>query len=70
MNNEIKEILKYLEDETEWSYYTGDLTPFKILLEKNVKKLLDYITNLQEENKELENQNKNLKDVITNSNQK
>ena len=48
MNNEIKEILDYLD------YGVNSLSiskpPFKIEYE-GIKKLLDYITNLQQENK-------------------
>ena len=48
MNNEIKEILDYLD------YGVNSLSiskpPFKIEYEY-IKKLLDYITNLQQENK-------------------
>ena len=47
MNNEIKEILDYLD------YGVNSLSiskpPFKIEYE-DIKKLLDYITNLQEQN--------------------
>ena len=53
----IKEIFDYLEDEK--SYEILDLTGTKWveLNENSVKKLLDYITNLQEENKELNDDN-------------
>ena len=48
MNNEIKEILDYLD------YGVNSLSiskpPFKIEYE-DIKKLLDYITNLKQENK-------------------
>lgn len=60
MNNEIKEILDYLD------YGVNSLSiskpPFKIEYE-DIKKLLDYITNLQE-------QNQKYKEVINKANKK
>ncbi len=47
MNNEIKEILEFLSNE---NYYIQDIDcKFKRLYLDEVKTLLDYITNLQEE---------------------
>ena len=60
MKDEIKEILDYLNDEKDWSYYTSDLTPFKVILCEERDKLLDYITTLQEENENLKDFNNKL----------
>ena len=49
MKDEIKEILDYLKDEN-WSYYPCDGIPYKVFLMEERDKLLDYITNLQQEN--------------------
>ena len=51
MTNEIKEILVFLSSE---NYYIQDIDcKFKRLYLDEVNKLLDYITNLQEENERL-----------------
>ena len=49
MKDEIKEILDYLKDDN-WDYYPSDGIPYKVFLMEERDKLLDYITNLQEEN--------------------
>lgn len=48
MNDGIKEILDYLKDE-KWDYYPSDMTPYKVFLMEERDKILDYITNLQQE---------------------
>lgn len=48
MNDGIKEILDYLKDE-KWDYNPGDMTPYKVFFREERDKLLDYITNLQQE---------------------
>ena len=52
MKDEIKEILDYLKDDN-WDYYPSDGIPYKVFLMEERDKLLDYITNLQEENERL-----------------
>ena len=67
MKEEIKEILNYLKDENEYYNETEQVTIDygEIILEKeDVDKLLDYITNLQEENKRLRKQNTEYQDEI------
>lgn len=55
MNNEIKEILEFLSNE---NYYIQDIDcKFKRLYLDEVKTLLDYITNLEEENRILKELN-------------
>ena len=51
MNNEIKEILDKLNN-SKWEKDTEEIT-YKILFSNEVYKLLDYITNLQQENEYL-----------------
>ena len=55
MNNDIKEILDYLDkvEKDGWGNIIKDQA--KLLTQDEVKTLLDYITNLQEENKKLNN---------------
>ena len=52
MNDEIKEILESLDKIAKAEYYPEDLLTYK-----GCQLLLDYITNLQEENKELKIKN-------------
>lgn len=52
MNEEVKVILDYLKDD-EWDYYPSDGVPYKVFLMEERDKLLDYVTNLQEENEKL-----------------
>jgi hypothetical protein len=49
MNDEIKEILEY------WKFYINEQNNYKLLNVHfdEIKKVLDYITNLQQENEEL-----------------
>lgn len=68
MNEILKGTLEYLNGE---SYYTafllddGDDTPFKLLTKEETKSLLDYITNLQEENERLKEDMKIKDDIIS-----
>ena len=49
MKDEIKEILNYLKDD-KWDYYPSDGIPYKVFLMEERDKLLDYITDLEEDN--------------------
>lgn len=55
MNDEIKEILDSLDKIAKAEYYPEDLLTYK-----ECQLLLDYITNLQEENERLKKENKKL----------
>lgn len=52
MNDEIKEILEHLKNEY-WRNFPEDGIPYKVLYAEEVDSLLEYITNLQQENEEL-----------------
>ena len=60
MNNEIKEILNNIGNKENYSNFIdsqyGGKDYYYLLEKEESKKLLDYITNLQEENKRLNNQ--------------
>lgn len=62
MKDEIKEIISYLKNNT----FIPDETKrkYKILHRDEVNKLLDYITNLQQENEKLLDENIAIKDIV------
>ena len=60
MNQEIEEIIEYFRNDIKWleeefknSHYLGKYITIRDKEYEYLKQLLDYITNLQEENKEL-----------------
>lgn len=57
MSDEIKEILDNLKNENNYQVDCNDGSAFKELFANEINLLLDYITNLQEENKELNDDN-------------
>ena len=63
MNNEIKEILNYLKDDTK-SFIICGVSYYKIS-DYKTKVLLDYITNLQNENSRLKNNNQAMQEEMT-----